>query len=576
MKKGLLLMLTAIFSITASHARATKKSNSADTTMYYNDDTRALVALVTDAAALVGTKGEAAFADFSQPGLRWRQGETYIFVLSPAGDMLVHPDPELQGRNQSGLQDINGKLIIRGLVQAATALPGKPEGWYHYEWPVPGGLLPRWKSSYVRFVKAPSGKGYIVGSGMYNDRMETGFVVSAVKNAVGLIEKEGEAAFKVFHDRTSPFMAKDAYIFIIDTGGVELVNPAFPSLEGRNVLDLKDTRGKLLVREMFKVVNAGGGGWVEYMWPKPGESASTVKSTYVSKARLGNTWVLVGCGVYLADAPKAVPKIKKMTAARLKTLVHDAASIFEKEGEKAYPEFRKKNTKWFHDDVYFFVWTMDGVRVFHAANPSGEGMNVSNSKDVLGRPWGRMFIDVAASAGGEGWVHYMYPEPGDIFPTWKSSFLKRVTFPSGRQYIIGCGIYNMDMDKMFIEDVVNSAVELIERKGEEAFGTIRDKTGPFVFMDTYVFVDNTDGDELVNAGQPALEGKNLMGFRDLHGKAVVRDQIDLILQKGSGWLKCYWYQPGNNTPALKQTFVRKAVYDGHTYIVGSGLYLKDK
>ena len=122
----------------------------------------------------------------------------------------------LEGKNQLGLTDINGKPIVRGLLEAATATSDKGEGWYHYQWPVPGGLLPRWKSSYVRRVKAPSGKHYVVGCGSYNDRMERIFVVDIVKNAIGKIEKEGMGAFAAFHDTAGPFFAKDAYIFVID------------------------------------------------------------------------------------------------------------------------------------------------------------------------------------------------------------------------------------------------------------------------------------------------------------------------------------------------------------------------
>lgn len=76
--------------------------------------------------------------------------------------MLVHPDPVLEGKNDLDLKDINGRPIVQGLIGAATTFPSKPEGWYHYEWPVPGGILPRWKSSFVRLVTAPSGRNYIV------------------------------------------------------------------------------------------------------------------------------------------------------------------------------------------------------------------------------------------------------------------------------------------------------------------------------------------------------------------------------------------------------------------------------
>jgi signal transduction histidine kinase len=308
------------------------------------------------------------------------------------------------------------------------------------------------------------------------------------------------------------------------------------------------------------------------MWPKPGDSVSTRKSTYVTKARFGNDWVMVGCGVYLAEAPKEISTVNKMTAIELISLVREAATVFEELGEKAYDEFKTKGTKWYHDETYFFVWTMDGIRAFHGPEPEKEGADLSQSKDTVGRPIGQMLLEAGKSSAGEGWLHYMYIVPGEMFPKWKSSFVKRVTFPSGKQYIIGSGIYNMQMNKTFIEDVVNRAADLVERLGKESFRLLRDKKGPFVFMDTYVFVQNPDGMELVNPAQPSLEGKSLIDFKDLKGNAVIRNQIAAAMTDGSAWLECYWYQPGDNKPALKQTYVKKVKHGSDIYIVGSGIY----
>jgi hypothetical protein len=193
-------------------------------------------------------------------------------------------------------------------------------------------------------------------------------------------------------------------------------------------------------------------------------------------------------------------------------------------------------------------------------------------KDVAGRPVGEMILAAAASPAGEGWIHYLYPEPGDLFPTWKSTFIKRVTFPSGEPYILGCGIYNMQMDRAFIEDVVGRAASLVTERGQAAFDPLRDKTGPFVFMDTYVFVTAPDGTELVNPAFPSLEGRNLIDQRDLKGMPVIREQIDAAMKDGSAWLEISWYRPGQNTPAIKQTFVQQARFGDETYIVGSGIY----
>jgi signal transduction histidine kinase/quercetin dioxygenase-like cupin family protein len=531
-----------------------------------------VVQVVEAAADLIRQRGESAFAEFEQKDSRWREGEAYVFVLDPEGNMLVHPDAALKGKNQSGLKDINGKPIIRGLIEAATALPDRPEGWYHYQWPVPGGLLPRWKSSFVQRVKAPSGRTYVVGSGVYNDRMERAFVIDAVVRAVSEIERCGRTAFAAFCDPTGPYLAKDAYIWVNDMDGVELVNPAFRSLEGRSLLDMQDANGKYVYREMIRLIQTQGDGWVDYVWPKPGESVPSQKSAYVHGAQLGDRVVLVGCGVYLDDAPRAILQAPKMTAEEVIALVRDAAKLLEGEGAKAYPAFRQPGSRWFHGDTYLFAFDLDGNRTFYPVAPEEEGRNVRDLKDTLGRPILTMILDAVASPTGEGWVHYVYAKPGEVYPAWKSSFVKRVTTPSGKDLVLGCGIYNMQMHKAFIEDLVNRAASLLHEQGEAAFSLLRDKTGPFAFMNTYVFVEDPDGTELMNAAMPYLEGKNLIEVTDLQGTAVVRDEIAAAMTDGTAWLEHYWYLPGSNRPARKQTFVRKVQHDGRTFIVGSGLY----
>ncbi|MGE5732179.1 MAG: cache domain-containing protein [Gemmatimonas sp.] len=558
----------------APKATATPAAPQPAAQQYEHAETQALVSLVNDAARLIQSQGEGAFATFRVPNSRWRQDETYIFVLDPSGNMLVHLDPAMEGKNQMGLKDVNGRPVIVGLLNAATATPGKPQGWYHYQWPVPGGLLARWKSSYVREVSAPSGKRYVVGSGVYNDRMERAFVIDVVTNAAAEIQKRGRTAFPLFHDTIGPFLAKDAYVFVIDPAGRELVNPAFPNLEGRYLLDLKDTQGKPFVRAMLETVQARGSGWVDYMWPKPGESVSTLKSTYVTKTKVDGDWLLVGCGVYLADAPTSSAEAPTMDAPDLMQLVREGAAVFADRGARAFPEFRVKGSKWFSDETYFFVWDMDGERVFHAADPSIEDQRASDEKDVIGRPYGKMFLEAAASPAGEGWVHFMYPEPGGIFPVWKSTFVKRVRFPSAKDYLVGAGVYRMQMDKAFVEDLVNRAASRIEARGEDAFAELRDKTGPYYFMDTYVFVDRSDGVEVVNAAQPSIQGVNIIDVVDAKGQPLVRNYIGAALEKGATWVDYWWYKPGQNEPRHKQAYVRAVRYGARTYIVGSGIYVE--
>lgn len=542
---------------------------------YRNKETREVMELAIDAAGLIEKKGEKAFDDFREPGSRWRKGVHYIFVTDTEGIMHVNIDPSLEGRNQLDLKDVNGKPLVRGMINTVTTFPDKKEGWYHYEWFIPGAFLPQWKSSYIKLAESPSGKSYVVGCGTYDESIERAFVVDNVNQAIRYIEEIGPRAFRLFKDPAERFMFKDSYIFVLDMEGNVLVNAAFPNLEGRNLITMKDAKGKEPIREMIEVVREKGSGWVDYMWPQPGDSASTLKTAYVGKAMMGDQPLVVGSGVYLADAPKEESVKEKMTATELMNLVNKAAALLEKRGEDAYSELAQKGSMWLHDDTYIFVWDTEGKRLFYPPDPDSVGRNMSGLKDNVGRPIGRMIINTAKSSAGEGWIHYMYPEPGNIFPTWKSTFIKRVTFPSDGKRIIGSGIYNMEMDESFIEDVVNRAAALVSEKGRDAFDEFRDKTGPFVFMDTYVFVNSPEGVELVNPAQPSLEGKNIIRVKDLRGKPLVRDYINAAMENGSAWVRYYWYKPGENMPAQKKTYVRKVEYGDEIFIVGSGFYPDD-
>ncbi|MDP2929318.1 MAG: cache domain-containing protein [Candidatus Omnitrophota bacterium] len=268
---------------------------------YKYRETKDLVSLVRDAAGIITTKGEAAFTGFKKEGSPWRHGEVYIFVLDTAGNMVVHPDPALEGKDQIGLKDVNGKFVIKGIIEATASDSNRNEGWYHYQWPEPGTIFSDWKSAFAKRVVAPSGKAYVACSGLYNPKMEEAFLINAVDAAVALIEKEGTTAFSALRDKSTQFVFLGTYIFVDTPEGVEVVNGGFPDIEGKNILDYKDPDGKYLTREIIDTATKKGSGWVDYLWPKPGEIKSSRKHTYVRKAVYGGSTFAVGSGAYIKD-----------------------------------------------------------------------------------------------------------------------------------------------------------------------------------------------------------------------------------------------------------------------------------
>lgn len=123
-------------------------------------------------------------------------------------------------------------------------------------------------------------------------------IKAMVDKAAALVEKKGKDAFAEFKKEGSEWFKGDAYIIVGDMKGNNLVNAAFPKFEGKNLLDLKDVTGKPIVQSFIDVLKTKDSGWVDYMWPKPGETKAAKKFTYVKKAKLGKDTVYVGAGFY--------------------------------------------------------------------------------------------------------------------------------------------------------------------------------------------------------------------------------------------------------------------------------------
>lgn len=268
---------------------------------FEHPENQALVAFVDAAAAEIQASGEPIFPQFRQKNGRWFRGDRYVFVMDLDGNRYVYPpDPANEQVNLLADRDLGGKLIGRLLVERARQGDGR--GWVHYQWnrPGPNDRRPVWKSTYVVRVQAPSGKTYLVGSGIYEGPMEKRFVVDEVNAAAALLEEKGRAGFETLRDPQSRYVFRDTYVFVNSPDGVELVNPGFPELEGRNLIGLEDAEGKPMVKDYIRLALKQDSGWTSYLWPQPDRSLLPIrKFTYVKKVVLpdGET-VIVGAGLY--------------------------------------------------------------------------------------------------------------------------------------------------------------------------------------------------------------------------------------------------------------------------------------
>jgi cytochrome c len=123
-------------------------------------------------------------------------------------------------------------------------------------------------------------------------------VITKCQEAATFIRDNGiDAAIKTISDKNGPFVWKDSYVFLLNMDGKMLAHPIKPELtQKENLLDVKDTAGKPLFVEFVDVANSKGKGWVDYMWPKPGQDQPVAKTSYIY--RVPGTQYIVGAGIY--------------------------------------------------------------------------------------------------------------------------------------------------------------------------------------------------------------------------------------------------------------------------------------
>ncbi len=273
--------------------------------------------------------------------------------------------------------------------------------------------------------------------------------------------------------------------------------------------------------------------------------------------------------------PEIYPDLSVYEFSATKELVMyvcDAGELLKEKGNEAIPLF--DGEPWLNGSNYIFVYTLDGVQIYNPSDTGNAGKNRMDMLDIWGKPIIKEMVDVITNpeGNGSGWVFYQWRLPKWDDVTWKTSFVKKIDGDDGVEYLIGSGNYNMPNEKIFIKDKVLSASELIESKGEACFNTIRDSTGIYIFKNTYVFVSDPEGNMLVHPLFPELEGTNMIDDKDINGKFFMREIINTAMNDGEGWVTYMWPPAEYLPPAEKHTFVKKTVYNGITYIVGSGMF----
>ncbi len=120
--------------------------------------------------------------------------------------------------------------------------------------------------------------------------------------------------------------------------------------------------------------------------------------------------------------------------------------------------------------------------------------------------------------------------------------------------------YKKDKNKpiSLLQDEISAVIENMRDEG--------DGTG-------YIFIYTFDG---VNIADPILKensGKNLLNFKDLNGKRVIYELIEVSKKPNGGYVDYVWNKPTTNKPSPKISYAIS--YSPLGLMIGSGVYLDD-
>ncbi|WP_254052642.1 cache domain-containing protein [Aliivibrio sp. EL58] len=229
--------------------------------------------------------------------------------------------------------------------------------------------------------------------------------------------------------RTSRFNEGRGYFFIYGMDGTNLMHPIFPSLEGRNLLDVQDIRGKRTVLDHIAMMNETGEGFSHWWYPKPDAKKEDFEK--IGYAKLFSPLdIYIGTGEYIVDVEEDI---------KTKLLQWITEVRFDEHG-------------------YIFLLDQYGNTLAHYNKGKIDPTKYSKEKPNQGPITQEM---LSLSQNGGGFMQYISAfKPSSAENAEKLSFIKGY---SDWGWAIGAGVY-IDDNKWLLEE--KEAVLLEQNKLE--------------------------------------------------------------------------------------------------------------
>jgi signal transduction histidine kinase len=257
-------------------------------------------------------------------------------------------------------------------------------------------------------------------------------LITFVNEARDLVAEQGkDKALEVFNNPKGEFVRGEHYIIAYDFNGTCLAHPYEPTMIGKNVLDVTDSNGVALKRNMREVARRGSG-FAYYIWPNPVHSnAEELKITYVLKV---DEEMWLAAGTYLNVQ---APIFSNESREDLVAFVEGARSFaLNTSKEEAVKTFNDINGSYVEGNRYIIAYDFAGNCLVHPVLPELVGKNRIDVRDPNGVEQVRDMVALAQNK--EGFTYYLYQDPAkNMTLGLKLSYVTKVD----DTWLLGAGIY---------------------------------------------------------------------------------------------------------------------------------------
>jgi len=217
--------------------------------------------------------------------------------------------------------------------------------------------------------------------------------------------------------RTIRFNNNRGYFFIFSFDGKNILNSAFPNLEGKDLWNYKDAKGTFITHEMNKILSKKNETFYTWYWNKPNDKSLTEykKIGFFKKIEPLNWYI--GTGEYLEDFENDIKKDLLKYIKRLK----------------------------YENNGYIFIIDYKGKYLAHK-NEEIIGLNALEAKDIQNKQTILDIFDISKKQGS-GFIDYFQIKKSGINNlAKKTSYIKSI---ENWEWIIGKGFYQDERNLIF-------------------------------------------------------------------------------------------------------------------------------